>query len=623
MCGITGFSSNKITSITISDFYKSVDKFSHRGPDSEGYFFTDLENNSYLTNLQDEINKNKKINFALGFKRLSIMDLKNGTQPYVSPDGRYVSIFNGEIYNFKELKKDLNFWNFKTQSDGEIIIPMFIKYGLEFPKYLNGIFAIAIYDTFKNCLTLIRDHVGVKPIYYYENSKIFAFSSEIKTLFTLPGIDKELNRNAIYDYLTFQNLLDNKSMFKNIQLVEKGSILQLQNGTKSSKIFWSYDDKNLTNVYNKEELYNFVDKAISLQLMSDVKVGTYLSSGLDTSIITTLSSKKNKEVTAITCGFDMEDSDPLFGVDERSLARRTAENLNIKHNVYNIFNNSLANTIYQTIYHLDEPRMGYSYQNLLISNATSQHFKVVLSGVGSDELFGGYPWRYNFLKDNKLDIESHFLYWNRVINKNEATKAFIQNKYFQESFNPYEAYLHALKVSEQSNDLSTIFAFEFNTFLQGLLIAEDKLSMANSLESRVPFLDINLVNYVIGIDPNKKFNEKLGKLLLRYSFKDKLNNEIFTYPKVGFVPPIQHWRNHDNAEFISKILNRKDIEKFEIFSFDYIKNLLESFNSGKDVFARQLWSIICIQVWLDIFFGDTLESQKVKDVDYTKYYKKE
>ena len=127
-------------------------------------------------------------------------------------------------------------------------------------------------------------------------------------------------------------------MFKNIQLVEKGSILQLQNGTKGSKIFWSYDDKNLTNVYNKEELYNFVDKAISLQLMSDVKVGTYLSSGLDTSIITTLSSKKNKEVTAITCGFDMEDSNPLFGVDERSLARRTAENLNIKHNVYNIFN---------------------------------------------------------------------------------------------------------------------------------------------------------------------------------------------------------------------------------------------------------------------------------------------
>jgi len=623
MCGITGYSSNKISSITISDFYKSVDKFSHRGPDSEGYFFTDLEKNSYLTNLQEEINKDTKINLALGFKRLSIMDLENGNQPFVSPDGRYVSIFNGEIYNFQELKKDLSFWNFKTESDGEIIIPMFMKYGLEFPKHLNGIFAIAIYDTLKNCLTLTRDHVGVKPIYYYEDSKIFAFSSEIKTLFTLPGINIKLNRSAIYDYLTFQNLLDNKSMFKDIQLLEKGSILQLKNGIKSSKIYWKYDDKNLTNVYNKEELYNLVDQAISLQLMSDVKVGTYLSSGLDTSIITTLSSMKNRDVTAITCGFDMEDSDPLFGVDERSLARKTAESLNINHNVYNIFNNSLANTIYQTIYHLDEPRMGYSYQNLLISNATSQQFKVVLSGVGSDELFGGYPWRYNFLKDNELDTESHFLYWNRVVHKNKANKAFIQNKYFQENFYPYETYLEALKVSKQSTGLSTIFAFEFNTFLQGLLIAEDKLSMANSLESRVPFLDINLVNYVIGIDPNKKFNEKLGKLLLRNSFKHKLNNEIFTYPKVGFVPPIQHWRNHDNTEFISKILNKKNIEKFEIFNFDYINTLLESFNSGKDSLARQLWSIICIQVWLDIFFGDALENQQINDFDYTRYYKKE
>jgi len=551
------------------------------------------------------------------------MDLENGNQPFVSPDGRYVSIFNGEIYNFQELKKDLSFWNFKTESDGEIIIPMFMKYGLEFPKHLNGIFAIAIYDTLKNCLTLTRDHVGVKPIYYYEDSKIFAFSSEIKTLFTLPGINIKLNRSAIYDYLTFQNLLDNKSMFKDIQLLEKGSILQLKNGIKSSKIYWKYDDKNLTNVYNKEELYNLVDQAISLQLMSDVKVGTYLSSGLDTSIITTLSSMKNRDVTAITCGFDMEDSDPLFGVDERSLARKTAESLNINHNVYNIFNNSLANTIYQTIYHLDEPRMGYSYQNLLISNATSQQFKVVLSGVGSDELFGGYPWRYNFLKDNELDTESHFLYWNRVVHKNKANKAFIQNKYFQENFYPYETYLEALKVSKQSTGLSTIFAFEFNTFLQGLLIAEDKLSMANSLESRVPFLDINLVNYVIGIDPNKKFNEKLGKLLLRNSFKHKLNNEIFTYPKVGFVPPIQHWRNHDNTEFISKILNKKNIEKFEIFNFDYINTLLESFNSGKDSLARQLWSIICIQVWLDIFFGDALENQQINDFDYTRYYKKE
>lgn len=623
MCGITGFVSNNSYKVNFSDFYKSAETFSHRGPDSEGYFLIDSENKFHLTNFPNEIEINIKIKTGLAFKRLSIMDLENGNQPFSSPDGRYIAIFNGEIYNFKELKKKLSFWNFKTESDGEVILPLFIKFGLEFPKYLNGIFAIAIYDTFEESMTLVRDQVGVKPLYYYENSNIFAFSSEIKTLFKLQGVNKELNRNAIYDYLTFQNLLNNKSMFKNVKLLDKGSILQLKNGKKSFKVYWKYDDNNLTNTYNDDELYCKVDNAISLQLMSDVKVGTYLSSGLDTSIITTLSSQKNNEVTAITCGFEMKDSNPLYGVDERSLARKIAESLNVDHNVYNIFNNSLSKTIFQTIYHLDEPRMGYSYQNLLISNAASQNFKVVLSGVGSDELFGGYPWRYSFIKENKLDLDSHFLHWNRVVKKNDVKNAFVQNQFFQDNYSPYESYIKAIKFSKQSNSLSTIFAFEFNTFLQGLLIAEDKLSMANSLESRVPFLDINLVNYVIGIDPSIKFNNKLGKLLLRKSFKNKLNKKIFNNPKVGFVPPIQHWRSYENRKFISDILNKKDIEKFELFNYNYIDKLIELFNSGNDSFARQLWSIISIQVWLNIFFDDNFNNQLLTNFDYTNYYEKE
>ena len=221
--------------------------------------------------------------------------------------------------------------------------------------------------------------------------------------------------------------------------------------------------------------------------------------------------------------------------------------------------------------------MGYSYQNLIISKATSDHYKVVLSGVGSDEIFGGYPWRYDFIKDEKVDFDSHFNLWNRVINTSNANNAFIQNTDFSNNYGPRESYNNLMNLSNQSSALSTIFAFEFNTFLKGLLIVEDKLSMANSLESRVPFLDLDLVEYVIGIDPKLKFKENEGKLILKDSVKDILPKNVLKNPKVGFIPPISEWRESNNRKFILELLSRESLEKSEVLDFQFVHNILDSF----------------------------------------------
>ena len=514
MCGITGFYSKTDKGLSNHNLVSSANSFQHRGPDSEGYYIKTQNGDEKISNSYIDIQNTDALKVGIGFKRLSILDVENGSQPFSSQDGRYTVVFNGEIYNFNELKHDLTEWEFKTSSDGEIIIPMYIKYGIDFVKKLNGMFAICIYDNKKDQIILIRDQVGVKPLYIYEDSNLFAFSSEIKSLLSFGSIIKEINYESVYDYLTFQNIFGTKTLFKNITLMPKGSIFIINDNTLDKITYWRYSDQNLENQYSEDDLIDRLRTAVNRQLISDVPIGTYLSSGIDTSTITSLANQTDQKFAAITCGYENNQSNPEFGLDEKELAQTTSQELGIEHFIYLLKKPSLSDTLYKTIFHLDEPKMGYSYQNLIISNATSQHFKVVLSGVGSDELFGGYPWRYGFVSNNRIDKDKHFEWWCRVISSHETKKAFTQNSNFVNNYLARESYEIEINQSKQSNALSTIFAFEFNTFLQGLLVVEDKLSMANSLESRVPFLDIDLVNYVIGIDPEIKFSKDNGKLLL-------------------------------------------------------------------------------------------------------------
>ena len=623
MCGITGFYSKESEGLDQDELIEANNLLVHRGPDNEGYFYKGADGKQNLIIGSENKEKNNKVSVGLGFKRLSILDVDKGNQPYISPDGRYISIFNGEIYNYKELKNSLKSWEFNTTSDGEVIIPMYIKYGIDFASKLNGMFAICIFDTKENSLVLVRDQVGIKPIYIYDDENFFAFSSEIKSLLSFSKIKKDFDRNAIYNYLTFQNTFGAQTLFKNINLLEKGSVLEFKNNTISKTFYWSYDDNGLSNEYSRSALLDRLTQAVQRQLISDVPIGTYLSSGIDTSTVTSLANTANQKFSAITCGYDNDSIEPEYGIDEKKLARITSKSLGVEHFIYILNKPSLADTLYKTIFHLDEPRMGYSYQNLIISNATSNHFKVVLSGVGSDELFGGYPWRYKNINNNTLDKDGHYKLWNRVVGEDEHQSAFIQNEYLSSLYSPRDHYEEALSSSEQSSPLSTIFAFEFNTFLQGLLIVEDKLSMANSLESRVPFLDIDLIEYVTGIDPKLKYKGDVGKVLLKDAIRGIVPENVLSNPKVGFIPPIEFWREDRNKEFILKLLDKKNIEKFEIFKYEYIDRILGKFFSGDDSVARGLWSILCIQAWLDIYFTDDISHESFYNFDYKNSYIRE
>jgi len=623
MCGITGFYSKTDNGLPKHNLVNSTNTFRHRGPDSEGYYYKNQNEEGKIVSSFEQIKNKDFLKIGIGFKRLSILDVEHGSQPFTSPDGRYTAVFNGEIYNFKELKQQLSDWEFKSNSDGEILIPMLIKYGLDFVKKLNGMFAISIYDAKEDKFILIRDQVGVKPLYIYEDSNIFAFSSEIKSLLSFDSVKREINYESVYDYLTFQNIFGDKTLFKNITLMPKGSILIFKENSRENLTFWKYSDQDLCNKYTKDDLIGKLTTAVERQFISEVPIGTYLSSGVDTSTITSLANKTVQKFAAITCGYENNQLNPKYGSDEKQLAMITSKELQIDHFVYTLKKPSLADTLYKTIFHLDEPRMGYSYQNLIISNATSQHFKVVLSGVGSDELFGGYPWRYGFINNNKIDKEKHFEWWCRVISSNEIKDAFLQNTNFKNSYLTRDSYENQLNHSKQSNALSTIFAFEFNTFLQGLLVVEDKLSMANSLESRVPFLDIDLVNYAIGIDPKIKFSQDNGKLLLKDAISSIVPKNVLNNPKVGFIPPVEHWNEESNRNFINQLLSNKKIEDYGIFNSHYVENLKNSIFSEDYSLARKFWSVMSFQAWLDIYFGDNLSHESFYNFNYNDTYERE
>ncbi len=622
MCGITGFISKSNKEIQFDDLLNANQHITHRGPDSEGYFYKSNNGNSETT-FQKPLDIKNSISVGLGFKRLSILDVQNGQQPFESDDGRFLAVFNGEIYNYKELKKEVKGYNFKSTSDGEVIIPLFEKYGIDFVKKLRGMFAICIFDNLNNQLTLIRDQVGIKPVYYYENDSFFFFSSEIKSLLQYSDVNKKINHNSVYDYLTFQNIFGNETLFSGINLVDSGSVIQISRTSRKEFKFWDYSDNDLKNNYSKFDLKELISNAVHRHLVSDVSLGSYLSSGLDTSTITTFAKHFKQDTSAITCGYENTDDNPRFGVNESEMAKTTAKHLEVPHHIYKLKTSNISDTLFQTIFHLDEPRMGYSYQNLIISKATSDHYKVVLSGVGSDEIFGGYPWRYNFLKDKKVDFDSHFNLWNRVINTSNANKAFIQNSVFTNNYGPRESYSNLMNLSKQSSALSTIFAFEFNTFLKGLLIVEDKLSMANSLESRVPFLDLDLVEYVIGIDPKLKFKENEGKLLLKDSVKDILPKNVLKNPKVGFIPPISEWRESKNRNFILELLSRENLKKSELLDFQFVQNILDGFFSGDNSNARVIWSLLSFQAWFDIYFSEDFNFETFYNFDYNNLYTKE
>ena len=384
MCGIVGVFDLKGDSVYSSLIKTMTKQIAHRGPDSEGYYVKD--------------------NIGLGHKRLSILDTSDkGTQPMSSKDGVWTIVFNGCIYNFSELKKELKTkgHTFISQTDTEVICEGLSEYGEVFFEKLNGMFAIVAWNESKQELYLSRDRFGVKPLYYWFNGNILCFSSEIKAIIKHPDYKIDVDLDALNEYFTFQNVFSFNTLFKGITMLPPANTVKIDRSSTHVKhnSWWDFNfsntDEDMTFEFAESETKRLFKQAVNRQMIADVPVGSYLSGGMDSGSITAVASKKVNRLSTFTCGFDMSEvTGREANFDERKDAELMANHFKTEHFEQVMNAGDLKWSLPRVVYHLEDLRVGMSYPNYYISRLASKFVKVCLQGTGGDELYGGYPWRY-------------------------------------------------------------------------------------------------------------------------------------------------------------------------------------------------------------------------------------
>ena len=384
MCGFVGVFNLKGKVFSKKELVQMASTIQHRGTDGEGYYV--------------------KNNIALAHNRLAILDTsKKGSQPMISKNNEWVIVFNGCIYNFKELKKELKAkgHSFVSNSDTEVICEGLSEYGKDFFKKLNGMFAIAAWNEEKQELFLSRDRFGVKPMYYWFNGKTICFSSEIKAILKHPEYKIDVDLDALNEYFTFQNVFSFNTIFKGISMIPPANTIKVNYNTTEIKhnSWWDYDfsetDENMSFEYAESETKRLFEQAVNRQMIADVPIGSYLSGGIDSGSITSVASEKVKRLSTFTCGFDMSEvTGREANFDERRDAELMANHFKTEHYEQVMNAGDLKWSLPRVVYHLEDLRLGMSYPNYYISRLASKFVKVCLQGTGGDELFGGYPWRY-------------------------------------------------------------------------------------------------------------------------------------------------------------------------------------------------------------------------------------
>lgn len=592
MCGIVGIFNPLPDKNQTTEIIKRMAKIiSHRGPDASGFF----------------VDKN----IALGHNRLSIIDLsQSANQPMTDINKRFVIIYNGEIYNFKELKQELKEkkYIFKTQSDTEVILYSFVEWGADCFIKFNGMFALSIWDKKEKKLVLARDKYGIKPFYYWENGRKLYFASEIKSFLTIPEFKTAINKQALQEYLVFQNYLSSETIFKGVYMLPTASFMTIKKNKRKIKKYWNF---KFTPDYHKsenewiDETKNALNKVITKQLTSDVPVGAYLSSGIDSNIITAIASKTIKKMPTFTCGF-------RSNKDERDSAKKASKFYNTKYKELIIKADDL-NILKDYIWHIEEPRMSFGYQNFLLAKFASKNVKVVLSGTGGDELFAGYPWRHKTAlsaKNRKEFDLNYFNVWQKVFKEKELKSILIKEYAPKKNYlkNKFISFIKQVNTDEFLNEkekyLAETFYFELNIFLNGFLVVEDKLSMAHALETRVPLLDDELVDISLKMPPfikidQERINENLsGKKIIRKAAKEILPDFIISAKKQGFVPPA-NWLIKDQKKIIKNYMD--NLKKRDIIKPLAIDSIIKNINVDINSNGRKIWSLVCLEQWCQLF----------------------
>ena len=622
MCGIAGLAYLDNRPVSPAVLQRMTDAVSHRGPDGEGQWIEG--------------------NIGLGHRRLAIIDLSPaGHQPMVSADHRFVLSYNGEVYNFRELRAELEalgYW-FRSRTDSEVVLNAFAAWGVEALERFNGMFALALWDRKERRLLLARDRYGIKPLYVAEQGGLVAFASEQKAITAIPGFNTGVDRRALLEYFTFQNIFTDRTLHEGIRLLPAGHYAVLDFAAARPELkrhqYWDFDFREPGNPDSDEEYREELDRlfkqAVSRQLVTDVELGSYLSGGMDSGSITAVAATSFPYLKTFTCGFDLSSASGIeLGFDERAKAEAMSYHFKTEHYEMVLKAGDMERCMPRLAYHLEEPRVGQSYPNFYAAQLASKFVKVVLSGAGGDELFGGYPWRYyRAVKSNSFEeyIDKYYVFWQRLVNNTELKKIFapiwsdVSDVYTRDIFRDVFRH-HDESLNSPEGYINHSLYFECKTFLHGLLVVEDKLSMAHSLETRVPFLDNDLVDFamrcpvhlklnnlkeVVRIDENEpgrkkvKFFEKTkdGKQILRDVMRSFIPPEVTDAEKQGFSAPDSSWFKGESIDFVRKRLMTDDARLYQLLDKSAIQSLVNQHLDGEQNRRLLIWSLLNVEQWLE------------------------
>lgn len=623
MCGICGILyRDKERPVDLTILKKMTDTIVHRGPDDEGHV--------------------QLPGVGLGMRRLSIIDLSTGKQPISNEDESIWIVFNGEIYNYRELRNELKKAGhvFRTESDTECIVHGYEEWGEAVLQKLNGMFGFALWDARRSRLLMARDRLGIKPLYYYQDEEKLVFGSEIKAILQCPNVHRNIDFQALNNFLTFEYIPAPRSIFKEIRKLEPGHRLIWQNGSVKIDPYWQLQPTVQAQTFEEasERLNELVNDAVRLRLVSDVPLGAFLSGGIDSSILVAqMAGLMDRPVKTFSIGFKES------SYNELKYARAVAEKYNTEHHEFTIEAKALELTE-KLIGHLDEPFGDFSiFPTFLVSKMARDYVTVALSGDGGDELFAGYDTyrahrfdrRYyhllpklvkhgmiepfarsltptekkkgfinsfkRFIQGTELPKSLLHARWMVFLSEAERMKLFSGDAAAEIAENdPYDFILAHGNVVQGLDDVVRSGYIDVQTYLvDNILVKVDRMSMATSLEARVPYLDHRIVEFAFTLPPHLKMDGFKTKVLMKKAFWNLLPEAVQNRDKQGFSIPIKNWIRGELKPMMLDLLDENRIRQQGIFDADFLQTLVKSHLDGVDNHSHKLWALMVFQQWFD------------------------
>jgi asparagine synthase (glutamine-hydrolysing) len=620
MCGVAGIFHLDGQPASPVLLRRMTDAIAHRGPDGEG-FYTDGS-------------------VGLGHRRLAIIDLTpSGHQPMVTADRDHALTYNGEIYNFQELRAELESLGhqFRSRTDSEVVLHAYAEWGAACVERFNGMFAFAVWDRRRQELFLARDRYGIKPLYYAFVGGCFLFASEQKALLVHPELRRELDQEALLEYLTFQNIFTDRTLLRGVRLFPAASWARLPLGQSTSSItptaYWDFHfdepERPAEREAYIEELDRLFVQAVGRQLVDEGDAGSYLSGGMDSGSITAVAARQLPCLKTFTVGFDLHSASGLeLAFDERDAAELMSYRFGTEQYEMVLKAGDMARAMPRLCWHLEEPRVGQSYPKFSAAQVASKFVKVCLSGSGGDELFGGYPWRYyRAVGSTGFEdyVDRYYDYWQRLLGSGAiervmapiwpAVRRVSTRDIFRGVFGGV-----APRVDRVEDFVNQALYLESKTFLRGVLMVEDKLSMAHGMETRIPFLDNDVVDFAMkvpvglklaGLHESVRLNEndsgskhrlsRDGKIVLRDAMRRHIPAEVLSRAKQGFSAPDASWFRGESIDYVRARLFGKRARVFDWLDRGAVHELVNEHLEGRENRRLLIWSLLYLESWFEQF----------------------